>query len=357
VNFENRYSLLERALHRVAFGTTTAQLGIADLERRLFARDLKGVEPAAPVLITSLPRAGTTVLLEMLAAAPSFASHTYRDMPFVLCPLLWSRFTALFRGASAPRERAHGDGIQISIDSPEAFEEMLWKAFFADHYRGATLPVWTDCTQPDFVEFFAWHQRKVVALRRRQKPTARRYVSKNNLDIARIPKLWQAVPDAHVVVPVREPLQQAESLHRQHLRFLELHARDPFARRYMAGIGHFDFGANLKPVDFGGWYGRRATTDATQLGFWLEYWVAAYRHVLSHVDNERLHIAGFERLCSNGDLGRLAKCIDVDHAELEAQRGRLVLPREHAVDPALLPASIVEESRQLHRELLQRSVV
>ncbi|MCA8977430.1 MAG: sulfotransferase [Planctomycetes bacterium] len=357
MSFENRYGLLERALHRVAFATTTAQLGLADLERRLFARELSEVEPAAPVLVTALPRAGTTILLEMLAATPSFAAQTYRDMPFVLCPLLWSRFTSAFRRADAPRERAHGDGIQISIDSPEAFEEMLWMAFFADHYRGPTLPVWTDCTRRDFVEFFAWHRRKVIALRRRLKRTAGRYVSKNNLDIARIPALWQAVPDAHVVVLVREPLQQAESLHRQHLRFLELHDRDPFARRYMAGIGHFDFGRNLRPIDFGGWHARRATADATELGFWLEYWNVAYGHVLANVDRERLHVVGFERLCDGADLHRLAQCIELDHEELAAQRGRLGRQREHAVDVGLLPGAVVDEARKVYRELVQHSVV
>lgn len=357
MNFENRYGLFERALHRVAFATTTAQLGIADLEQRVFRKDLAGVSPQAPVLVTALPRAGTTIFLELLAAAPSFASHTYRDMPFVLCPLLWSRFTGLFRKQDAPRERAHGDGIEISLDSPEAFEEMVWKAFFADHYRGPTLPVWADCARPDFREFFAAHRRKVVALRRRQKPTAVRYVAKNNLDIARIPAVWQAVPDAHVVVLVRDPLQQALSLHRQHLRFLDLHARDPFARRYMAGIGHFDFGANLKPVDFGGWHARRATPQATVPAFWLEYWCAAYRHVLEHEGHERLHVVSFERLCGGHDLGRLAQHLGVDPAELDAGRGRLGTPPDRTVDPAQLSGPVADEARQVHAALVERSLV
>lgn len=357
MNFENRYGFLERLLHRFAFATRTAQLGIADLERRMFARELAAFEPGAPVLITALPRAGTTILLELLAATPTFASHTYRDMPFVLCPLLWSRFTGGLRKDVALRERAHGDGIQIGPDSPEAFEEVLWMAFFKDHYRGETLPVWTDCRRAEFAEFFAEHRRKVVALRRRTKPDARRYVSKNNLDIARIPALWQAVPDAHVVVLVRDPLQQARSLHRQHLRFLELHARDPFARRYMAGIGHFDFGQNLKPIDFGGFHARCADADPEGLAFWLAYWTAAYRHVLQHVEHERLHVVGFERLCGGGDLGALAHRLGVDTADLLAQRGRLGAPPDHAGGAVAVPSAAVDDARQVHAALLLRSVV
>lgn len=357
MDFENRYSLWERWLHRLAFATRTAQLGLADLEQRLFRRELAPIEAGAPVLITALPRAGTTILLEMLAAAPSFASHTYRDMPFVLCPLLWQRFTQRFQADAALRERAHGDGIQIGIDSPEAFEEILWLAFFADHYRAKTLPVWQACHRAGFADFFAEHQRKVILLRRRNKTTARRYVSKNNLDLARIPALWQAVPQAQVVVLVRDPLQQAKSLHQQHLRFLELHQRDAFARRYMAGIGHFDFGANLKPVDFGGWHEKRDCQEARQLGFWLEYWLAAYQHVLQHADRRQLHIVSFENLCAGGELTRLAQALGIEAAELVAQRSRLGKPREHAIDTGTVAAGILAAAREVHAALLQRSLV
>lgn len=357
MDFENRYGRLERALHRLAFATRTAQLGIADLERRLFAKELAGVQPGDPVIVTALPRAGTTILLEVLAAVPEFAAQTYRDMPFVLCPLLWRRFADRFRADDALRERAHGDGIQIGPDSPEAFEEVLWMAFFADHYRGATLPVWRDCARRDFVEFFAEHRRKVVAIRRRRQPLASRYLGKNNLEMARIPALWQAVPSAHLIVMVREPEQQARSLHRQHLRFLELHRRDAFARRYMAGIGHFDFGANLKPIDFGGWHGTRATADAGQLGFWLEYWTAAYRHVLQHAGHERLHVVCFERLCRDGDLAGLARRLGVAPAALAAQQGRLSAPRERPAAGDEVPAAAAEEARQIYQALVQRSVV
>ena len=88
------------------FGTT-AQIGIADLETRLFDTELAAFEPGDPVFVTSLPRAGTTILLEILAALPEFATHTYRDMPMVLCPMLWSRIEP--KGAGA-RVHTHVSG-------------------------------------------------------------------------------------------------------------------------------------------------------------------------------------------------------------------------------------------------------
>lgn len=47
-----------------------------------------------------------------------------------------------------------------------------------------------------------------------------------------------------------ENAKTAASLLRQHQNFLDLHERDKFACKYMKAIGHFDFGKNLKPIDF-----------------------------------------------------------------------------------------------------------
>ena len=33
------------------------------------------------------------------------------------------------------KERVHGDGIKVSIDSPEAFEEVFWKTFSDEEYK------------------------------------------------------------------------------------------------------------------------------------------------------------------------------------------------------------------------------
>src|SRR5690606_14564045 len=85
VTFSSRYRTIARLPPRPAFAPPAAQAGIADLERRMFRRELDAFDVGPPVLITALPRAGTTILLELLAATPELASHTYRDMPFLLC--------------------------------------------------------------------------------------------------------------------------------------------------------------------------------------------------------------------------------------------------------------------------------
>ncbi|MEZ5965917.1 MAG: sulfotransferase [Planctomycetota bacterium] len=355
--FYSGYSRIDRALHRLAFATVRAQIGVADLADRVFRRDLAKVEATAPVLITALPRAGTTILLELLAGCPEFAAHTYRDMPFVLCPMMWHKLSRPFQRPSQPRERAHGDGIEVSLDSPEAFEEMIWHAFWPQHYGARTITPWTSCRDEEFTEFFATHRRKVVALRARGGKPARRYVSKNNGSIARVPAVVDAVPDATVLVAFREPLQHAASLLRQHLRFAAMHDADAFARRYMGGIGHFDFGRNLKPIDFGGWFGDRPLEEAAGLVFWLEYWVAAYRQLLAAAPHPQVAFVAFERLPTRACVDAMGERVGVaDQDDLRQRAEVLRRAPGHDVETRSLPAALLDAARDTYAGLCARAL-
>src|SRR5262249_13313849 len=114
------YSVLDRLLHRWIFSDLELQWSLAKIEDRMYAQRLRTIDIERPVFISGVPRAGTTLLLELLAAVPKIATHTYRVMPFVLAPLLWNAFSRPFLKLSTPQERAHGDGLQVSFDSPEA---------------------------------------------------------------------------------------------------------------------------------------------------------------------------------------------------------------------------------------------
>lgn len=351
------HSFLERALHRLAFATPRAQLGIADLEARLFGKELRATTTGAPVFLTALPRAGTTMLLEVLAGCPEFATQTYRDMPFVLCPMLWRRLTRRARRRSVAEERAHGDGIVISPDSPEAFEEVLWRTFFGKHYGPHTITPWQHCRNAEFLEFFAAHRRKVVALRAREETRAHRYLAKNNQNIARIGALLDAVPDATVVVPFREPLQQAASLLQQHLHFSALHQRDAFAKRYMADLGHFDFGANLRPIDFDGWHGSRAPQAPQHLHFWLDYWQATYRHLLTQPATPRLVFVDFAKLATTREIAALGDRLGIADPTILARNAERLRPLPiRTVDTAGVPSSLRSALQETLVALRQRTL-
>lgn len=350
------YSGPDRLLHRVAFRTVSAQLAVADVEDRLFAARLASCKAERPVFVTAIPRAGTTMLLECCARLPEFASHCYRDMPFVLTPCLWNQFSGRFRRDAEQRERAHGDGMLVGFDSPEALEEVIWKAFWRSHYHNDRIAPWK-CDEAkdaqEFSDFFRSHMRKILFVRRGLCERTPRYFSKNNLNIARLKLLHKLFPDASIIVPFREPRQHAESLLKQHRNFLAMHKGDPFASEYMRAIGHYEFGDNLRPVDFDGWFDGRQSRQADSLAFWLEYWAVAYRHILTE-GGEFVRLVNYDALCRNPHegLSLLADAVDCrDRGSLLAQADGIHAARVRTVDTTAVPASILEDVASVYADL------
>ena len=365
MSFENRYSVLDRLLHHLAFSTRKAQIGLADVKDVIFRARLACYELDRPIFITALPRAGTTLLLELCVASGAFASHTYRNMPFVLIPMLWNRFSARFRRADTPRERAHGDGMLVSVDSPEAFEETAWIAFWPQRYKHDRIIPWQEEEDGVFRDFLEKHFKKIIALSAPEGdsmadlPNAPpRYISKNNLNIARIAWLARNFRDALFLIPFRDPMQHCASLLRQHLHFLEIHRCDPFAKSYMEGIGHFDFGDNLRPVDFGGWLDTSQHHNPGEMDFWLAYWCAAYRSLLEEA-TERVRFLHYEAFCVDPQLGleRVADFINIEHKNaFLAQTARIHAPSSYEIDCAF-DETLGEEAKALHARLAALSIV
>lgn len=346
------YSPGDQLVHRLAFSTPRIQRAVAGLEDRLLSARLAAFDDSRPVFITALPRAGTTLLLECCARVPELASHCYRDMPFLLCPVAWGAFARPFRRRSRARERAHGDGMLIDFDSPEAFEEMVWKAFWPRHYLSDRVVPWTaEMRDAPFEAFLRSHMRKIVLLRRGRNAVAR-YVSKNNLNIARLDLLKALFPDGVIVIPFREPLQHAASLLRQHRNFLALHATDPFAAEYMREIGHFDFGENLRPIDFDRWRDD-GTADPLTLAFWLEYWAVAYSHILRR-HARRVRLVDYDALAARPAEGltKLGRAIGLRQpASLLAAAPQIAPQRRHVVDTSGVPPSLLAKVDALYSEL------
>ena len=272
------YSRLDRALHRLALGSAAVRQTSFDIERLAVRPDIAAVRRQRHVLIAGLARAGTSVLLRMLAGSGAFAVQSYRDMPFVLAPSLWRRISRRQRRAAVPAvpavpaERAHGDGLEVNYDTVEAFEEVFWLTHAARSYVRADhlLPHTVDA---DLADRFAAFVGMVVASR----PGTARYLSKNNNNVLRLPGIARSLPRARLVVPFREPLQQALSLRRQHLRFSASQASDPFERRYMSWLGHFEFGLDHRPFRFSA----ASAFDPGTAEYWLELWTSTYAGVLA----------------------------------------------------------------------------
>jgi hypothetical protein len=352
MRFSDRYNPLERAIHYVAFCAPVVQRALAELENDLFPHRATGLAPGPEVFVTGLPRAGTTLLLDLLYRTGEFGTFTYRHMPFILSPLISGRLSRASARAAPAIERAHGDGMQVSLDSPEAFEEVIWLAYLRDRIVAErTLePLATGAVPAQFKTAFRETIRKLLAERESEIPA--RYLSKNNANISRLGVLSQLFPDSTIVVAFREPSAQAASLVRQHRRFLAAHEAEPFARRYMAWVGHFEFGMNLRPINFAGWLDDRTIDRQPTADFWLQYWTAAYRYALEHRTPNVIFV-DFDRLLSERGsyLAAIGAALDLQRPDLLIDQARSL--RAPTTRPGAAPGSaeVLETANEVHREL------
>lgn len=353
--FSRNYSFVDRALHYLAFSAPFVQKALGELENDLFEKRLAGVESRNEVFVTGLPRAGTTLILELLYATGEFGSYTYREMPFILAPLLWRRFSKSHRKEGVKAERAHGDGMEVSFDSPEAFEEVIWLAYLRDRIvRDRTLAtVPAEAVTHEAAAGLRIAVRKLLAAECGQTGMPLRYLSKNNANISRIDAITTLFPTARVLVVFRDPLAQAGSLMTQHGRFLQEHAQDAFSRRYMKWIGHFEFGANLRPIDFDGWLGAEAPPAVPDATFWLRYWTAAYRHALAR-QSPAVHLVDFDRLLREPEasLARMADIADLaEKRRFAALASRLRPPTTRPVAAQDCAPDALKAAEDVHERL------
>jgi Sulfotransferase family len=356
------YNVVDRALHYFAFGAPFVQKALGELENDLFKSELEQVDSANEVFVTGLPRAGTTLVLELLYGTGEFETFTYRDMPFIFAPVLWDRISGSFRKAGDKVERAHGDGMMVSFDSPEAFEEVIWLAFSRSAIvdERTLSPVGREDVTEELASALQSSVRKLLLCRSRGQVGVMqpRYLSKNNANISRVAALTELFPTAKIVIVFRDPAAHVGSLMTQHRRFLDEHAEDAFSKRYMEWLGHYEFGANFRPINFSGWLDGQPVPKTPDATFWLRYWNAAYRHALEQRTRNVLFV-DFDQLLEEGAvaLGRLAEALELaDEARLAAAGDGLRAPTTKPVDLGSCPADVRRAARDIHARLKSLAV-
>lgn len=275
-------------------------IDVGKLETRLLRRRLQLV--VAPVYITGLARAGTTLLLNILASHPRLTSFKYCDYYGAFTPFAADRlFCAAGLGAARKQQRAHADGVLVNAYSPEAMEEILWMQFFDYlHDPAVNNAVEAHTSHPEFEAVYAATLAKLLLCR-----DAERIVSKNNYNITRIAYLAKLYEGARFVIAVRHPLAHIASLVRQHQRNLA-HFSSSMHRQYLRRAGHFEFGHERVPITIDAdktQHIQRLWGQGREAEGWAEYWNAiyawTYEKVLQHeVLKTRCLVLPFERLCA-----------------------------------------------------------
>ena len=278
---------------------------LSDLESKAVRQETSQRFVDRPVYIAGLPRSGTTILTEMLAQHPGLTCHRYGDFPNVWTPY-WRNYLLQKTHFQAPKleERAHQDRIQVSIDSPEAVEELLWMHFFPSlHDAGVSQVQDGRLRNNKFDLFYKEHILKLLAVRH-----ANRYLAKGNYNISRIRYILALYPDAKFLIPVRNPVHQVASLAKQHALFTRSSEADQRVSQQLAMSGHFEFGPGRVPVNFGNIEATQAIVNCWQQGRevegWARYWAETYQHILDQLEafpevRNACLLFRYEDLCSH----------------------------------------------------------
>lgn len=317
---------------------------LADLETRVVGAAIADVGIDRPVYVCGLARAGTTLLLELLASMPGFTSHRYADFPFLWTPYWWNALRARLRLPEGnPVERAHRDRVRVTFESPEAFEEIFWLHFFPHrHDAGVDQVLDADAALPAFDEFYRAHLRKLLAVR-----GATRYVAKGNYNLVRIGYLLRLFPQARFVVAVRAPRAHVASLVRQDRQFRAWAQRDPRIGAQLARRGHFEFGPGKRALHVGDARAAAAIADCFAEGREAEgyarQWAASYGWLIERLQSrpewrEACLLVRYDRLCASpqATLSAVLAHAAVDRgiaADLVAERCGEVVASDYYASP------------------------
>ena len=279
------YSNIQKFLHDFVLSKKIINKSLLELEKIICLKN-KDIKNQSNVFITGLPRSGTTSLLNFLFSSNEYAALTYNNMPFILSP----NFSKLFHKKNIiKKERLHRDGIDFDNNSPEALDEI----FFDNN--------------EEFVRNELENYIQLILLSKNKS----KYLSKNNLNYKRIDIIQSIFPNSIFLIPIREPLQHANSLLNQHLHLSQLQKEDDFIRRYMNYLGHNEFGLNHKP-----WNDPINHQDLNKIDYWLEQWCLFYQNILNKYQfHNNCHFVIYEELTNANYIKKLLDKINFDKIE------------------------------------------
>ncbi len=277
-----KYSGIQKFLHDFVLSKKFINKSLFELEKIIYFKN-KDVKNQSHIFITSLPRSGTTSLLNFLFSSNKYASLTYKNMPFILSP----HFSKLFNKRNIPKkERLHADGITFDINSPEALDEIFFN------------------NDEEFIKNELVNYIQLILLSENKD----KYLSKNNLNFKRIDLINSILPNSVFLIPIREPLQHAYSLLNQHLHFSQLQQENDFIRRYINYLGHNEFGLDHKP-----WNNPIHFKDLNNINYWLEQWFLFYEYIYDKYQSyENCHFVIYEKLNNSNYVEMLVKKLNLE---------------------------------------------
>ncbi|HRK62375.1 MAG TPA: sulfotransferase [Candidatus Omnitrophota bacterium] len=299
---------------------------LSKIESQSLDKSLKPLSIDRPIYITGMARSGSTVLLDLLSRDSDAASYKYCDYPFVMVPFWWRKFSDLVsKKDEVPQERSHADRLKVTSQSPEAMEEIIWMHFFPHLHDPGQSNLLTSANQNiNFNTCYSDAIKKILLSEGKA-----RYLAKNNYNVGRLGYIQSLYPDAKFIILFRNPIWHIASLIKQHKLLSKLETEDEQVLLYMRRSGHFEFGLDRRPMNFGSYEETKAVSDYWDAGNdaagWAAQWTCVYAHFLKLIDEN----SDIKKACAVVDYDKLCEAPkDVlrkiyDFAELRASESEL----------------------------------
>ncbi len=259
-----------------------------------------------------MARSGTTFLTHLLDSSNYFSTFKYKYLPFYKTPIFWNYVNNLFYLSKKKRQRLHGDNLQVNINSPDSFEELIWKNFLEDYsLKGYWQKVEHHETSdlPKNLDLFI---KKIIYINKRN-----RYLSKNNNNIFRVKYLLKKYPDSKIIVVIRNPVDLAFSSAKVHFKFLKYHETIKNFSEELSELGHYEFGFQRKMFNLRG----NKQLNPQNIRFktirsYLERYQDLLNFIIENYSNEigdkQIVILNYDNLKKINDLSKLFQFLNID---------------------------------------------
>ena len=259
-----------------------------------------------------MARSGTTFLTHLLDSSNYFSTFKYKYLPFYRTPIFWNYINDLFYLSKKKRQRLHGDNLQVNINSPDSFEELIWKNFLEDYsLKGYWQKVEHHETSdlPKNLDLFI---KKIIYINKRN-----RYLSKNNNNIFRVKYLLKKYPDSKIIIVIRNPVDLAFSSAKVHFKFLKYHETIKNFSEELSELGHYEFGFQRKMFNLRG--NKQLNLQNIRLKTirsYLERYQDLLNFIIENYSNEigdkQIVILNYDNLKKINDLSKLFQFLNID---------------------------------------------